>query len=144
MIKLQCLTFPKWIQQTSNLTNLPKPNFKGIVSYVNISRVFNYDVFQRFGDLKMRFLHNEYFLSKHTMYYVFCVSEVYNRIVMYLFCDAKFCQSEYNKRANVQTSLIPILKKSSNLYLFLERFIMLIFSVLVTWKRDFCTTINYA
>jgi len=63
---------------------------------------------------------------------------------MWLNCNALPSQSEYNKRAIVQTCLKQILKESSVLGLFLECFIMLIFSVLVTWKRDLYTTIIFA
>jgi len=44
-----------------NRTSVPYPNFKGIVSYVFIWLVFHYVHFQRFGDLKTRFLDNDHF-----------------------------------------------------------------------------------
>jgi hypothetical protein len=37
------------------------PSFKGIVSAVLIARGFHSDDFQRFGDLKTRFLHKDHF-----------------------------------------------------------------------------------
>jgi len=62
---------------------------------------------------------------------------------MFLNFNALSCQSEYNKRVIVQTCLIQILEESSVLYLFLECFIISLFGVLVTWKRDLYPTIIF-
>jgi len=46
-----------------------------------------------------------------------------------------------NKIAIIKTCLINILKESSLLFFVVEFFIMLIFNILVTWKRDFWTSV---
>ena len=83
IIVMRCFIFTLWIQQTCNRTNLTNLNFKRIVISVLISRVFHYVDFQRFGDLKTRFLHNDHFCinKKCSKYFVVL------KFVIVMWCD---------------------------------------------------------
>jgi hypothetical protein len=74
------------------------------------SRVLHYVDFHRFGDLKMRLIHNDHFcLNKQLFSNSFYV--VYNRDVMCLNSNASSSQSVYNKRAILQICVIQNLKQ---------------------------------
>ena len=124
-----------WLEQTFIRTNMFNPNIKGIFSSILISSLFHYVLFLRYGDLKSRFLNIDHFAKPKKLFGVW--NFIFVMCNVSLICNASFSHGDYIKRAIVQTYLIQILNESSVLYFFVECFIMFIFSVLVTWKRDF-------
>jgi len=80
-------------------------------------------------------------LPKQTKLIRVSVFKIYYRDMMYEIRNASFCQDDENKLTIVKCCLILILKESLVLSFFVECFLMFIFSVLVSWKRDITTSI---
>ena len=130
---LEKFILPGWSEQTCNRTIVPNPNIKEIVSSVHFSSVFfcSFSVFwwaeNEISPQRSLYLCNEY--SK----YFRCLEYYYRDVMCRIFCF----HLPFVFKANVQKCLNQIWKESSFLYLFVQCFILFIFSVLVTWKRDF-------
>ena len=80
-------------------------------------------------------------LPNQTIFLIVLVFKIYYRDMMYEIWNASFCQDDMNKVAIVQCCLIVLLKESLFLSFFVECFLMLILSVLVSWKCDISKSI---
>ena len=137
---LHCLIFPWWLERMFNRTKLPNLNFKAILSSVFISWIFSLCSFSAF-------LWPENAIAGKRS---FCLR----------WYDASNLQCFFFPRWLVQTGLLGIstfkldvifshvfgtqvifsgFKKST----YLMSVSLLIFSILMTWKRDFWTTIIF-
>ena len=80
-------------------------------------------------------------LPNQTIFLIVSVFKIYYRDMMYGIWNASFCPYDKNKVAIVQCCPIQLLKESLVLSFFVECFLMVILSVLVSWKRDISTSI---
>ena len=123
MWNLQCLIFPWFFKQTCNRTKVPNYKYKGLVSFMLFWWVFHYIHFQHFDDPKTHFVDIEHFTKQNNTIKQFRCLVVF--IVMWW---VKCAIPQYPMLISTNVHICNH-KEMSDLYFFVDGFIMLIFSV---------------